>query len=160
MEKENNPIETEENKEPIEAEAAAGEKKGKKKKEAQAVVFNYDPHEEENSPAKLAQLDFERQAAQAEAGQEETTYGIWGWLWKIWRKFVPEREPVKVNKKKYCLLGLFLGFCGVHRFYQKSYRLGVFYAVLFWSGFPFIMAVLDIFYAAFLPADEDGNIVL
>ena len=147
MEKENNPIETAEE---------GGQTK--KKKEATAPVFNYSDfaEREDSAASKLARLDFEKQEAQRAAGMEESVYGLWGWLWKIWHKFVPERQPVRVNKKKYCLLALFLGFCGVHRFYSKSYRLGVVYALLFWSGFPFIMAVLDLWYAVWLPADEDG----
>ena len=152
MENEKNPIQPENT--PVDNPP----KLSRKGKEASAPVYEYNPEGEESAPARLARLDFEKQEAQRAAGQEESTYGLWGWLWRIWHKFVPERVPVRVNKKKYCLLALFLGFCGVHRFYSKSYRLGVFYALLFWSGFPFIMAVLDLWYAAFLPADEDGCI--
>lgn len=45
-----------------------------------------------------------------------------------------------MNKKKYLLLCLFLGWCGGHRYYEKRYALAAFYTLFFWSVVPFSSA--------------------
>lgn len=51
------------------------------------------------------------------------------------------------------LLAIFLGSFGVHRFYLRSYRLGIIYAVFFWTLIPGILGVIEGF--RYLLMDHD-----
>lgn len=66
----------------------------------------------------------------------------------------------KVNKKKYLLLCLFLGWCGGHRYYEKRYALAAFYTLFFWSVVPFFLCVTDLLIALPMQADENGDILI
>ena len=73
------------------------------------------------------------QDAKLEAGidlEKEKSPGLIG-KYHDWKK---NRVRHKVNKKKYLLLCLFLGWCGGHRYYEKRYALAAFYTLFFWSA--------------------------
>ena len=74
-----------------------------------------------------------------------------------WKK---NRVRHKVNKKKYLLLCLFLGWCGGHRYYEKRYALAAFYTLFFWSVVPFFLCVTDLLIALPMQADENGDILI
>ncbi len=73
---------------------------------------------------------------------------------------IKKREPVKINKKKYCLTALFGGWLGIHQFLVGKKKTGAAYLLLFWSGFSVIMTVFDLWYALFLKADEENCIFI
>ncbi|HBA49713.1 MAG TPA: TM2 domain-containing protein [Lachnospiraceae bacterium] len=68
------------------------------------------------------------------------------------------REQQKVNRKKYLLLALFTGWMGGHRFYARQWAVAALYLVLFWTGFPLAMTIIDLLAAIPREADKDGNI--
>ena len=68
-----------------------------------------------------------------------------------------DREEVTVNRKKYLLLNVFLGWAGGHRFYSKRYLLGTIYLLLCWTGLSVAMSIIDILVAIPKPVDEEGN---
>lgn len=68
------------------------------------------------------------------------------------------REQQKVNRKKYLLLALFTGWMGGHRFYARQWAVAVLYLVLFWTGFPLAMTIIDLLAAIPRETDKDGNI--
>lgn len=70
------------------------------------------------------------------------------------------RKPVQVQRKKYLLTALLLGWCGGHRFLSKQYVLGGLYAALFWTGIPIAMTIIDLMIALPLPQDEEGYITV
>lgn len=70
------------------------------------------------------------------------------------------REQRKVNRKKYLLLGLFTGWMGGHRFYARQWPAAILYLVLFWTGFPLAMTIIDLMAAIPKEVDEHGNICL
>ena len=70
------------------------------------------------------------------------------------------KKKVLVNRKKYLTVMLLLGWCGGHRFMAKQYVLGVIYLLLFWSGFPLAMTIIDLLIAIPIQPDEDGNILV
>ena len=41
------------------------------------------PTGEKSGAAKLAELDYEEQAARLKAGKAEKTYGVWGPIWRF-----------------------------------------------------------------------------
>ena len=70
------------------------------------------------------------------------------------------REKVAVSKKKYVLLGFWLGIFGGHRFYAKQYVTATIYLLLFWTGISISMTLIDLMIVAPMKADENGNIML
>lgn len=70
------------------------------------------------------------------------------------------RQKVKCNRKKYILLAVFLGWCGGHRFYSKQWFLGFVYLLLFWTGIPLAMTLIDLLIVIPLPVDEEGSIMV
>lgn len=68
------------------------------------------------------------------------------------------REQRTVSRKKYLLLGLFTGWMGGHRFYARQWPSAILYLVLFWTGFPLAMTIIDLLAAIPKEVDEDGNI--
>ena len=107
-------------------------------------------------------------AAEVELQELREKYNITGdekkSLWKkIGDKYVEYKDsikPVTVNKKKYCLPTLFLGWLGVHQFMTGKKVAGVLYLIVSWTGISFAMSVLDIFYAVFLKVDENNCITI
>lgn len=73
---------------------------------------------------------------------------------------VKEKEPCIVNRKKYFWFLLLTGWCGGHMFYAKKYKVGMFYLLMFWTGFPLASAIVD--WLIWLPKkpDKNGNIEL
>ena len=99
------------------------------------------------------------QDAKLEAGidlEKEKSPGLIG-KYHDWKK---NRVRHKVNKKKYLLLCLFLGWCGGHRYYEKRYALAAFYTLFFWSMVPFFLCVTDLLIALPMHADENGDILI
>ena len=54
------------------------------------------------------------------------------------------------NKYIALLLTLFLGWCGVHQLYLGNTYRGTLMAMFFWTGFPFLMSVVDFFAFLFM----------
>lgn len=107
-------------------------------------------------------------AAEAELQELREKHNISGEeknpLWKkIGDKYVEYKEsikPVTINKTKYCLITLFLGWLGVHQFMTGKKVAGVLYLLVSWTGISFAMSVLDIFYAVFLKVDDNKCITI
>ncbi len=70
------------------------------------------------------------------------------------------RELHSVSRKKYLILALLTGWMGGHRFYARQYPTAIFYLLLFWTGFPFAMTLIDLMIAIPKEADENGNILM
>lgn len=86
---------------------------------------------------------------------------------KWWMKvgdFIAERKEnrkqVVVNRKKYIVFGVCLGWAGGHRFYAKQYGLGVLFLLFFWTGVPFAMTLVDLMIAIPKMPDEKGMICI
>lgn len=127
-------------------------------KEAVAPVL---PRSETASAEKnLIDLDFERQAAQYTAGQEETTYGIFKYIYKLNQWIDRHKKPHTFKKKVYLWLMLFTGWIGGHRWYQGRYVLAAFMTLFFWTGIPAILCVTDFMEVFPLKPDENGMITM
>lgn len=70
------------------------------------------------------------------------------------------REKQLLNKKKYILLAVFTGWMGGHRFYSRQWVTAVLYLLLFWTGFPMAMTIVDLMIVIPMQANENGNILL
>lgn len=70
------------------------------------------------------------------------------------------RKKVLLSRKKLLLLAVFTGWMGGHRFYARQYKLAVFYLLLFWTGLPAAMTIIDLMEFIPIPPDEDGNILI
>jgi TM2 domain-containing membrane protein YozV len=68
------------------------------------------------------------------------------------------RPRHKVDKRIYGLLTIFLGWCGVHRFLEHRWKLGVFYLLVGWTGLGLAFALVDLLIALPIPKDENGMI--
>ena len=66
-----------------------------------------------------------------------------------------DRVEIPVNRKKYLLLAVFTGWMGGHRFYAKQYQVAILYLLLFWTGFPVAMTIVDLMIA--IPKETDAN---
>lgn len=109
--------------------------------------------------AKMALLEDELHEVEAQYGKEEKLklwqrIGDWYFDWK------ENRQKHQVNRKKYLLLTVFLGWAGIHRFYEKRWMLGIFYLALSWSGFPIALAMVDFMIALPMKPDENGCIII
>lgn len=108
---------------------------------------------------KMALLEDELRAAKLQNGETEQL--SW-WKRKVdqyldWKENRPRHL---VRKKTYLLLTVFLGWMGGHRFYEKRWKLGLFYLLLCWTGFPLTLTVVDFMIAAVMPSDGDGRILI
>lgn len=66
---------------------------------------------------------------------------------------------MKVNKVIYVVLCFFLGWIGVHKFYSNQLLQGMIHLVFFWTGIPYIIAIISgIITIFFKKADDDGLI--
>ena len=70
------------------------------------------------------------------------------------------RELDSVSRKKYLIIALLTGWMGGHRFYARQYPSAVLYLLLFWTGFPFAMTLIDLMIAIPKEPDENGNILM
>lgn len=108
----------------------------------------------------LLQADFEKQAAQAEAGEEEEVYGFWGKVYKFYNWYHAKTHGFRFKKKTYLWLMLFTGWAGGHRWYQGRKILGAIETALCWTGLPLVLCVQDFMEVFPIKADEDGYIVM
>ncbi len=109
--------------------------------------------------AKMALLEDELHAVEEQYGKEEKLK-LWqrlGDRYFYWRE---NRELHKVKRKVYVLLTVFLGWAGIHRFYEKRWILGLFYLALSWTGFPIALAMVDFMIALPMKEDENGYIMI
>ena len=129
------------------------------KKEAQAPVM---PRSESGKLAEksLIDLDFERQAAENASGREETTYGVWRYVYKVNQFINRYKKPHTFKKKTYLWLMLFTGVFGGHRWYQGRYILAALSTLFFWTGVPTILMVTDFMEVFPIKADENGYITM
>jgi TM2 domain-containing membrane protein YozV len=70
------------------------------------------------------------------------------------------KVKVKVNRKKYLWMTVLGGWFGLHRFVAKQYFLGLIYLLLFWTGFPIAMTIIDLLIIIPIPPDENGDILV
>jgi len=96
--------------------------------------------------------------AEVAAGVHKKSW--WVKLGDKWFDYKANRPRHLVNRKKYLWLTVLLGWCGAHRFYEKRWKLGLFYLALSWTGFPIALCVTDWMIAFPIKADEDGNILI
>lgn len=73
--------------------------------------------------------------------------------------YVANRKKV-VNKAVYCLLALFLGGLGIHKFYSGRIGMGIVYIIFCWTFIPCIIAVIECIIALCQASDENGNILI
>ncbi len=65
-----------------------------------------------------------------------------------------------VSKKVYLVLSLALGWCGIHRFYERRWLLGLFYLAFFWTYFPVFLCITDFLIVLPMKADESGKVLI
>lgn len=70
-------------------------------------------------------------------------------------------RPTKVvNKVAYCLLALFLGGIGIHKFYAGKTVAGILYILFCWTFIPAIIAFFEFIIGLCKHADSNGNIAV
>lgn len=65
-----------------------------------------------------------------------------------------------VNKVAYCLLTLFLGGIGAHKFYAGKVGTGILYLVFCWTCVPEVIALIELVIALCAKADSNGMILV
>lgn len=65
-----------------------------------------------------------------------------------------------VNKVLYCILALFLGGFGIHKFYGGKVGTGILFLLFCWTFIPEIIAFIEFLVALFKPTDINGNILV
>lgn len=65
-----------------------------------------------------------------------------------------------VNKVAYCLLALFLGGIGVHKFYAGKIVTGILFLIFCWTCIPAIIALIDLIVALCKKSDNNGMILV
>lgn len=114
----------------------------------------------QDSRIQLLQADFEKQAAQIEAGEEEEVYGFWGAVWKAYMWYHNKTHGLRFKKKTYMWLLFLTGWCGGHRIYQGRKILGAISVLLCWTCLPLVLCVQDFMEVYPIKPDEDGYIVM
>lgn len=71
-----------------------------------------------------------------------------------------ERQKHQITKKTYLLLLIFTGWIGGHRWYAHRWILAALYTLLFWTGIPLAMSLIDLLEVIPVEADENGRIEL
>lgn len=92
--------------------------------------------------------------------KDEKKEPLWKRIVDRYVSYKESRKPVTINKKKYCLTTVFLGWLGIHQFMVGKKVSGVLYMLFCWTGLSVALSALDLFYAAFLKADENQCITL
>ncbi len=108
---------------------------------------------------KLALLEDELHEVEEQYGKEKPLK-LWQRLGDWYFDWRENRQRHQVNRRTYILLTIFLGWAGIHRFYEKRWGLGLFYLALCWSGFPVALAIVDLIIALPMKADEGGYILI
>ncbi|MBQ8953372.1 MAG: TM2 domain-containing protein [Clostridia bacterium] len=128
-------------------------------KERKAPVM--EPLEGDKTQAqRLMELDYEKQAAQIEAGGEEKTYGVWGAIWRFFKALDKKKGRYVFNKKTYLILLLLTGWMGGHRYYQGRRKLALLYTLFCWTGVPLALCITDLMEIIPVKADGDGKVRL
>lgn len=70
------------------------------------------------------------------------------------------RSGKPVNKIVYCLLALFLGGIGIHKFYAGKIGMGIVYILFCWTGIPAVIAFIEFIIGLCKKSDANGNIWL
>ncbi len=70
--------------------------------------------------------------------------------------YPPGKKPV--NKLVYCLLALFVGGFGIHKFYAGKVGMGILYIIFCWTGIPAVIAFIEFIIGLCKTADPYGNI--
>lgn len=65
-----------------------------------------------------------------------------------------------VEKTIYCLLALFFGGIGLHKFYAGKTGSGLLYFFFSWTFIPLILSFIDFVIGLSMKADRDGNILI
>ena len=65
-----------------------------------------------------------------------------------------------VNKVLYCVLALFLGGIGVHKFYAGKIGTGILFLLFCWTWIPEIISLFDFIIGLCKQADANGNILV
>ena len=65
-----------------------------------------------------------------------------------------------VNKVVYCLLALFLGGLGVHKFYAGKIGTGILFIMFCWTFIPSFIAFIDLIIGLCKKADNNGNVLV
>ena len=74
---------------------------------------------------------------------------------------VPTTTNTKaVNKVTYCILALFLGGIGVHKFYSGKTGTGLLYLIFCWTCIPLFLALIDLIVGICAKSDARGNILV
>lgn len=109
--------------------------------------------------SELAQAEDELHRLKEEAGMEEKG-SLPKRLIERYYRWKDERIRHPVKKKVYLILNGLLGWCGMHRFYERRWGLGLFYLALSWTGFPAILCVTDFLTVLPMKADENGMLLI
>ena len=70
----------------------------------------------------------------------------------------PLKARREANKVLYCVLALFFGMFGIHKFYAGKPGVGVAYLLFFWTWIPALLGFVDFLIGLLTKADERGNI--
>ena len=126
--------------------------------------------EDEVSMKEYLDAKMELEKAQKEAGIVEEEKGLSRFISWIFEK-QSSRKKHTVKKMLYIWMAILGGWCGLHRFYEKRWILGIIYAIpviaslfnkdLFGLvGLPMAMAVIDILIAVGHYSNESGEIII
>lgn len=75
-------------------------------------------------------------------------------------KFAALAGKTAVSKTFYCLLAIFLGGFGIHKFYGGKIVMGVIYIVFCWTFIPSIIGLIEGILALGKPTDAQGQIYI
>lgn len=124
--------------------------------------------EDEVSMKEYLNAKMELEKAQKAAGIEQEEKGLSKFITWIFNK-QDSRQKHKIKKMPYIYMALLGGWCGLHRFYEKRWILGIIYALpaclsiinssLFgFVGLSVAMSVIDVLIAVGHYSDENGEI--
>ena len=65
-----------------------------------------------------------------------------------------------VNKVAYCVLALFLGGIGIHKFYAGKTSSGILYLLFCWTAIPAIISLIEFIVALCKTPDSKGKILV
>ncbi len=75
-------------------------------------------------------------------------------------KFAALTGKKAVSKTVYCLLAIFLGGIGIHKFYAGKIVMGVIYMVFCWTAIPSFIGIIEGLMALGKPTDAQGQIYM